>query len=450
MRNDGTVNGATDISPRFGFNWSADEERKTQLRGGIGYFVGRAPWVFWSNSYGQTGAGTYTVQTIPTGGLAGYLANSFDPASPYGTGTQTGTSRSEIDLANNKTHMPSLWRTNLGIDHKVPFLTSTFSIDAFYSVNDHTIFITNDNLNVKGTAADGRIYFFGNPSTPAFARYANYTNIFHTRNVKAGEATYVTFAWDRPMKNNWAFNLAYTRGKSSEAQASGQTTASGAWQRNAVFNQGAVETGTSDFEIKDRVQLTLTRRFEFIKKFRTTASLYYEGRTGTPYSYAYSNDLNQDSMSGNDLIAVPTDAADPRFDFSALTAAQIQSMLDFYKNNGLSQYAGAYAPKNAFYQPWINRLDLHLGQEIPLHWKAKLELFLDFTNFGNFISKSMFNYVERAPSTVNDVFDRRLVGTATIDNVTGKIKVATFAPTDFLIDNVMSRWRVQLGARLKF
>jgi hypothetical protein len=450
MRNDGTVDGAIDVSPRTGFNLSLDDEHRTQIRGGAGYFVGRAPWVFWSNSYGQTGAGTYTVSTLPTGGLSGYLANSFDPKNPYGTGTQTGSSRSEIDLAKDKMHMPSLWRMNLGVDHKLDFLTSTVSLDGIYSVNDNTLFITNDNLNVKGTAADGRIYFLGNPSTKANARYGNYTNIYHLRNVKGGESTYVTLAWDRPVKNNWGFNLAYTRGRATEAQASGQTTASGMWQRNAVFNQGAKEVGTSDFEIKDRVQATLIRTFEFVKKWKTTTALYYEGRSGTPYSFAYSNDLNQDGMAGNDLVAIPTGASDSRFDFSALTAAQVQAMLDFYNSTGLSKFAGSYAPKNAFHEPWLNRLDLHLSQEIPLHWTAKLELFLDFTNLGSFVSKSLFNYVERAPSMVNDVFDRRLVGNATINSTTGKIAVTSFAPSDFLIDNTMSRWRVEVGARLRF
>jgi outer membrane receptor protein involved in Fe transport len=450
MRNDGTVDGATDVSPRAGFNYSVNEERTLQVRGGAGYFVGRAPWVFWSNSYGQTGAGTYTVSTVPTGGLTGYLANSFDPANPLGTGTQTGLARAEIDLADDKTHMPSLWRMNLAADQKLPFLASTLSIEAIHSINENTIFISNDNLAAKGVAADGRTYFLGNPSTAAFAKYPNYTAIYHTRNVRAGQSTYVTLSWDRPLKDKWGFTVAYTRGRATEAQASGQTTAAGAWQRNAVFNQGAVEVGTSDFQIKNRVQVNLSRKFEFVKKAPTLVALSYEGRTGTPYSYAYSGDLNQDGMSGNDLIAVPTGASDSRFDFSALTPAQVQSMLDFMKANSLSQYAGSYAPKNAFDQPWVNRLDLKLSQDIPIHWKAKLKLFLDFTNFGTFVSKKLFNYTERAPSTSNDVFDRRLVGNATIDNTTGKIKVASFTPTDFLIDNTMSRWRIQVGAKLEF
>jgi hypothetical protein len=451
MRNDGTVDGAKDISPRFGFNWSVDEARTTQVRGGAGYFLGRAPWVFWSNSYGNTGSGTFSVLTLPTGGLTGYLANNFDPANPNGTATQTGTARAEIDLADPGMHMPSVWRMNLGTDHKLKFLDSQVTVEVTHDVTGNSLYITNDNLKIKGTALDGRLYFVGSPSTAANAKFANYTNIYHLRNVSVGDATYATVSWDRPMKDHWGFDLSYTRGKSSEAQANGQTTASGMWQRNAVFNQGVVENGRSDFEVKDRVQASLSREFEFIKKFKTTASLYYEGRSGSPYSFAYSNDLNQDSMSGNDLVAIPTGASDSRFDFSAMPQATQDAMFAYINKSGLSKYAGSYAPKNAFYQPWVNRLDLLVRQAIPLHVKtAKLELELAFTNFGSFLSTSIFNYVERAPSTVNDVFDRVLVGNATIDNTTGKIKPTTWAPSTMLIDNTMSRWRIQLSARLSF
>lgn len=219
-----------------------------------------------------------------------------------------------------------------------------------------------------------------------------------------------------------------------------------------VFNQSQVEVGRADFEIKDRIQLGLSRQFEFIKKFPTTAHLYYEGRTGNPYSYAYTTDLNQDGSSGNDVVAIPTGLTDARFDFSGMATAQSDAMFAFINSSGLSKYAGSYAPKNAFYTPWMNRLDLSIKQAIPLHFKkAKLDLILDFTNFGNFLSKDLFNYAERAPTNIrNEVFERRLVGNATIDNTTGKIKPTTWANPDFVIDNTMSRWRIQLSARLTF
>lgn len=452
MRNDATIDGAKDVSPRFGFNLALDDARTTQLHGALGYYVGRAPWVFFSNAYGNTGAGTFSSLTLPAGGLTGYLANQFDPALPYGTATQTGSSRAEINLNDAEMHMPSLWRGTLSLDHKLKFLNSKLTVELVHSINDYAFFITNDNLKVRGWAADGRVYFFGNPSTQANALYPNYTNIYHLRNKRGvGKATYATISWDREMRNNWSFGLAYTRGESTEGQASGQTTASGMWQRNAVFNQGAVEEGTSDFEVKDRVQARLAYQFKWWRDLKTTASLYYEGRSGSPYSFAYSNDLNNDGMSGNDLVAIPTDVNDARFDFSGLPTAQRDAMFAYIASSGLAKYAGGYAPKNVFYQPWVNRLDLHVSQDIPLHFKGvKTELFLDFTNFGNFLSKSLFNYVYRAPSVVNDVFERKLVGNATINTTTGKISPTTWAPTDFLVDNVMSRWRIQIGARLKF
>ena len=53
--NSGTADGATNLSPRLGFNLALDDERTTQLRGGIGHFLGRAPWVIFSNSFNNPG-----------------------------------------------------------------------------------------------------------------------------------------------------------------------------------------------------------------------------------------------------------------------------------------------------------------------------------------------------------------------------------------------------------
>ena len=43
------------LSPRIGFNWSPGEGGKQQVRGGIGIFSGRTPYVWISNAYGNTG-----------------------------------------------------------------------------------------------------------------------------------------------------------------------------------------------------------------------------------------------------------------------------------------------------------------------------------------------------------------------------------------------------------
>ncbi len=451
-RNDGTVDGTSTVSPRLSFNWTPTDERTTQLRGGVGHFLGRAPWVFFSNSYSNPGIGRFNVLTPPTG-LVNYLQTSFDPANPIGSAPSIPAGgRYEINLADDRIKLPSVWRGNFAIDRKLPLFDSLLSLEFIQTYNDKTLFVTNDNLRATTIGADGRQRFAGNPSTVANARFAEFVNVYHVSQRATGESRYITLSWDRPLKNQWAANFSYTRGRSTEAQAFGQTTASGTWQRNPVFNQGAVEEAHSDFEVKDRFQLTLTREFELKKKWKTLTSLYYEGRSGNPYSFVYNTDLNGDSRADNDLVAVPTGATDTRFDFSSMSAATQTAYFDFLSSSGLAKFAGGYAPKNAFVQPWVNRLDLKVAQTIPVAGPVKVELFADFINFGSFLSKKLFSYYEEVPLISNDVFRRRNLGGATY-NAAGKI-VPTFnspvAAQNFLLDNVQSRWRVQVGAKLTF
>lgn len=449
FKNNGTMDGNDMISPRVSANWAVDPERTIQVRGGVGHFLGRAPWVLFSNSYNKLGVGDFTLlgQNNPGQGTFTNYLKAFDPANPIGVGTDNPTLRREVDFADNKIKLPAVWRANLGVDRKLTFLNSTLTAEIIYTRIDEALFITNENIRATTVGADGRQRFAGNPSTVANARYSRFTDLYHIQNVSVGESTYITVEWNRPMKNHWTFDASYTRGKSTEAQAIGQTTASGQWQRNVVFNQGVVENGTSDFQVKDRILVTFAREFEFIKTYKTLLSLNYEGRTGNPFSWIYANDLNGDGQS-NDTVAVPSSLSDPRFDFSAMSASDQQKYMDFIQARGLARYAGGVAPKNAFVQPFVNKLDLMISQSIPLHFKsAQLEAFLVWTNFGSFIDRHLFNYYEDARTT-NDVFRREFIGQATY-GTDGRIR-PTFNPDAFSYDNGQSRWKIQLGARLKF
>ena len=456
FRNDGTVDGVNSISPRLGFNWSATKDRRVQVRGGVGRFLGRAPWVIFSNSYNQIGVGTFTSTTAPAS-LESYLRNDFKPATPIGTGTDTGVNDREVDWSDNKTKLPSVWRGNAAADFRLPVLGAVASVEWVETRNDKALYIRNENLLASGTGADGRPRFAGSPSAAnnaATARYPDFLNLYHITNTSAGKSRYISFSLDRAMKNNWSYNFAYTRGRSTDAQVFGSTTAGSQFGRNPVFFQNSVVEARSDFEVKDRVQLALARQFYFFGKnrARTLVSLYYEGRTGSPFSWVYSNDLNNDGITANDLVAVPTGASDPRFNFSGMSATALESYLAFVNQSGLAEYTGGYAPRNAFDQPWVNRLDLKLSQDIPLFKPAHLEVFLDFTNFGAFLTRRLFNYYERTTLVESDTFWRRSIGAMAYD-ATGRLAPVTATslnPTALVYDNPQSRWRIQVGARLKF
>ncbi|MBA3848876.1 MAG: hypothetical protein C0502_02625 [Opitutus sp.] len=465
LRNDGLPDGVTEFSPRAGFNWSVDDTRTMQVRGGIGRFLGRAPWVFFSNSFSNPGVGRFAItQTATAPGLVSYINSQFDPANPIGVAATDGdpNARRTINLLQDKIRLPAVWRGNLAFDYKANFLGGNLSLEYVYTKQDNALF--SDNMNIKplvvtassgpAIGLDGRQRFNGS-SNGAGAFNTAFNEVIRVRNVSVGESSYLTIGWDRPMKDHWAANLSFTRGKSTEAQSTGQTVAVDGWVRNAVFNQNAVELTRSDFEVRNRLQLTLTRELETYKGWKTLASLYYEGRTGNPYSFTYSNDLNTDGVSGNDLVYVPTGASDPKADFSAMTAAQADAVMAYINGSALGKFAGGYAPRNAFTLPWQNRLDIRLSQRVPLFKPAELELFADFINFGYWLSRDVFGYVEELGNN-NGVYARRLLGNASYDS-TGRVRLAAptltngqFLPADATINPLASRWRIQVGARLRF
>lgn len=473
LRNDGVPDGVSEFSPRAGFNWALDDTRTVQLRGGLGRFLGRAPWVFFSNSFSNPGVGRFDQNQTGVGtatGLVTYLNSSaWDPANPIGIAATDGdpTARRTINLLQDKIHLPAVWRGSLAVDHKTNFLGGNISLEWVYTKQDNALF--SDNLNLKplvvvagvtgpAVGLDGRQRFNG--STAANGATTNvvdsrFAEVIRVRNVSVGESSYITLGWDRPMKDRWAANFSFTRGRSTEAQSTGQTVAVDGWTRNAVFNQNAVEESTSDFEVRNRLQTTITREFEFFKGWKTLASLYYEGRTGNPYSFTYTNDLNNDGVSGNDLVYVPTGTSDPKVDFSAMTGAQADAYMAFINSSGLGQHAGGYAPRNRFNMSWQNRLDIRLSQKIPLYKPAELEIFADFINFGYWLSRETFGYVEELGNN-NGVYARRLLGNASYAT-DGRIRPAAptlvggaFSPADATINPLASRWRIQFGARLRF
>lgn len=467
VRNDGNVDGVQTASPRVAFNWAVDGERTMQLRGGVGHFAGRSPFVFLSNAYGNTGVGRFSItqgtgQAAPNNvppTLTSYLRNSFDPANPIGQAATDGdpTARRGIALLQDGLKLPSVWRGSLAVDRKIPALGINLSAEAVFTQTDKTFF--SDNMNIKplvvtatsgpAIGLDGRQRFNGASNSPNSFSTA-FNEVIRVRNISEGTTSYYSLTLDRPMKNNWAYNVGYTAGRSREAQSIGQTVALDGWSRNAVFNQNSVEVSRSDFEVRHRVQATLARQFEFKKGWKTRTSLYYEGHSGNPFSYTYANDLNNDGITTNDLVYVPTGPNDPKISLAGMNAAQQAAYFDFLSTSGLSKFAGGYTPRNAFIQPWINQLDLKITQKLPVYKSVEVELFFDFINFGFWLSRHYFGDVELLTNTNNAVYYRRTMGNASYNAAGQVVPTWTAAPAGVVIDNVASRWRMQFGASIRF
>ena len=108
------------VSPRVGFRWYTDDSHKTLIRGGVGIFTGRVPFVWLSNAYNNTGMesmgttiepkqGNNHTNTAPS--LAQYAKDPMGAA----TSVETGALRPDIVTVDKDFKYPQVLRANLAL-----------------------------------------------------------------------------------------------------------------------------------------------------------------------------------------------------------------------------------------------------------------------------------------------------------------------------------------------
>ena len=466
------------VQPRFGFNYTFDSDRPTQLRGGVGLFQGAAANVWVGNSYQNTGFGLIGYNAFPTG-ITGVsqaqrdliwanLPVSLDPDSPTKPSPASGYTMM-VNLMEEGIEQPSVWKANLAFDTELPWYGVVASAELLFTkVNNalhferldlgaptYTNGVDGRNMywrNLYGTASGTRAN--GNTGVAAIADtlpgYENVTGwhgdgVVMMKNTKRGRTGQFTVSLNKPLVENWGWSMAYTYTDATEVNPLTSSRAISNWSNKAVFDPNEDVATTSNYEIKDRLIATLTYRKAFFGDNNTTFSVFYEGRSGAPHSWRYLNDMNGDGYT-NDLLYVPNGPGDVLFSGGA---AMEQNFFDWLSRNpDLFRYRGQVAEKNGSRNPFVNSFDIRISQELPGFFNGhKSEIWLDVMNVGNLINKDWGHIEYQSPYS-----DMRAVRFVGIDQATGKY-VYNFDESAvykrFLTD-VESRWSLQLGFRYKF
>lgn len=461
-RNDTTNSGNWTLAPRLGFIYNLETERRTQVRGGLGLFQGRSPAVWISNAYSNAGSVGNVVASNPAG-------FSFNP----NPGTQTpppgNPPAPNINITDPNLVQPAIWKSNIAIDHKLPFLDLTFTAEVYYNKTYKAL--ATEFLNFASpttgpaTAPDGRIRYNGviaNTTSPSVAgrRRVNtggptgtgFADVLLLTNSDKGEAKGVTIGINRPMKNNWSWGVSWTHGRATEVQPMTSSVALSNYTNRAVFNPNEDVASTSNTDIRDRVVAQYTRRFNFIKNAPTTLGLIYQGRTGHTYSWVFRGDANGDGIAFNDLLYVPTGPSDPRVTWA--NPAERDAFFAFVNSSSLRKYQGGNAPRNSETSRMNHTLDLRLTQEIPIWSRVKADLFVNIINFGNLLDDSWgllqevpfsFRRAVAAPASYNPAGNGGRGSWGYTFN-SGTLDGVPVVANDFPV----SRWQVQMGMRIKF
>ena len=456
------------FSPRVGFNWDVNGDQSLQVRGGAGIFTGRVPFVWISNHYGNTGveiarltlstAGTDTVRFNPN--IANTLSENLKDTTKIASTT-------ELNLTGNNFKMPQTFRMNLGLDYKLPE-DIIMTIDGMYSMNLNEIAYTDLNLGERrdttqfGTTLPGNRGVFGiyngrNTTARFLDGRKNFTNVILLNNTDMGYSYNMSVQLQKSWKSGLDLMAAYTHSASYDINSGLSSQAVSQWRFNYIQDNPNTPTlARSYFDIPHRLIASAAYRIELAPEVALKASLFYEGRSGQPFSYVYDGDLNSDGQTGNDLMYVPKDKNDiALISGTARANDATYDALDRYITNddGLNAARGTIIERNAAREPWNNRMDLRIAADIrnPFADGHNLEVSLDIINLGS----NAYRFVPNQSDAM-----LRFEGLARTGNTFGangaELPVGTpmFSYRDkenpYQYSDLLSRMQMQLGIRYSF
>jgi outer membrane receptor for ferrienterochelin and colicin len=449
------------IEPRVAFNYTFDTERRTQLHGGVGLFQSVPPTVWLSNPYinnGVVGSKQFTQTSL------GNPPFSPDPFNQPGPATVTagvcGGSGGvcQIDVLDPNFKLPTSLKFNLAFDRELPWWGLVGSAEVLYIKAQDAIAYIAPNTGVpNGTLPDGREAYWktaGTTGTGASNGAYPEINIRSTEltNTSQGQSTSLTLALTKPWQNGLSGTVSATFSHATDVNPGTSSQAYSNFNYNPRVNPNDLNAATSRFNVPISVKIALNWDHAFFGDNKTTASIFYNGHSGLPYSWIFGNDVNGDTLGFDDLAYIPL-KDDPLVSYGSATQAQIDAFNAFIDGNSyLRSHRGQIAARNASQSPWVNQLDVGLQQELPgFFGKDKFVVRLDIFNFLNLLNKKWGDV-----NNAGFFGTRTLVSSASAANGQYTYNLSKPPQGYTLYDSytnpsrVVSRWQMLLTLRYKF
>lgn len=485
LDNTNTLDGQKLVQPRFGFNYKLPGagDRPTQLRGGIGLFQGAAMSVWLGNPFQNNGIATRVVS----------CSNTTVPACPTGifnpdptkqvTSLPGATPAANVDVLGEGLRQPSVWKANLAFDTELPWNNIVLSVEGLEIRAKDAINYRHANLGAPTRqGSDGRDIFWNAQgmntncytstgstiNTGACAGLSSrsqnnkaFNNVLVAENTDQGYSKLLTLSLSRPLIGGFGWSMAYTYTDSKEVSPLTASTSNTNWMARSTFNPNENTLANSSYLVKDRINAMVNFRKAFFGNYRTTFGLFYEGRTGHPYSWTYGNDLNGDGITGNDLMYIPSGPQSNQVIFRGDTPTNHPNEDKFWAivegSRALRNAKGGVTTRNDSFAPWTNSFDLRVAQELPGFFSGhKASFTLDIFNVGNLLNKKWGRSYEigyQGSGTSGGANARSFVDFAGIDPVTGKYIYRmrdSLENFDIKQTNNASQWAIQATFKYEF
>ena len=448
-------------SPRLGFRWDTKGDHSLIVRGGIGVFTGRVPYVWLSNNFSNTGIQQMSYNTTKTSGITPvYDVNKAITADPSLNPTTPAQNAQTINVFNKDFKFSQQLRLDVAADYKDPFVGINWTLEGIYSKTINDMVVKNYDVTATGETFANKYGVSIGDNRPMFETSTiPYSGIYVLDNVSKGYSYNISLKAEKSFNFGLDVMASYTYGKSKTINNGSSSVAASNWTYNYTHgNPNEPELANSNFNVPHQVMVSLYEHFKWNKDIKdtynnvTTIGLIYTGNSGSPFNVYINGDVNGDN-GYNDLMYIPTDgeidamlAAGMFNATSAYSAEQQASNLKQWLANEyyLQDHRGEYYDRNAANEKWENRLDMHIDHKFGFKWGSQIKYFqigfdvINFTNllnknWGATLSQSGYNYYSPL------AFSK------------GKYQFLHDADYDIRsYSDYYSRWRMQLTAKFIF
>jgi len=465
------------ISPRASFTYDVKGDASSVIRGGVGLFYGRVPYVMGGNVAGTDkpllvvdcrGSALDGEPTAPPNplGYSGWNANgSNNPTGCLSPGALSGVP--EYSFWREDFELPETWKLNVGYERNLTDRTR-LSADLIWSATSKLYTVRNINLRDPQFTLAGeggrRIFVPQNAFAPgqsasnARLRNTDFSNIYMNFNDGSSRSLAATvelthrLTSDINLKGSYTYTSGYDNSSfycctSNEGYRTPRIGALGPNYIGDVGDENAA-WGPSDFVRNHTVVVWGDAQLPY----GFTMSAIVRLQSGTSWSPEQSGDLNGDGERFNDRlfvfspenlpVSVSSSASNPD---SIITAnrARYAGYLEEYSCIG--DFVGRIIPRNTCRQPWFNRVDISIRKRIETRGQQSALLYVDLFNVLNGINKDWGRY-EAVTSSA-----RNLLAPQSYEN--GQIKYTvptTFGNRTALGTNLVLQFSAQLGLRYYF
>ncbi|HEX6048229.1 MAG TPA: carboxypeptidase regulatory-like domain-containing protein, partial [Gemmatimonadaceae bacterium] len=231
-RTERVPSGHLQLSPRVGFNWDIDGERRHQLRGGVGVFVGRPAFVWIGNAFQNAGTGLAQLTCVGGGSAPAFSgATAAAPPSQCADGATAATT-GDIALLSSDLNFPQFARVSVAYDRRFGYAWVA-SLEALYTRAMSTFFYTNRALApAQGVDRNGRVVYGSiapnGISSPVLVGARR--NVIDVQNSSKDYSYGITAALNRRFTNWFEAHAAYTYEQARDIQSLTSSTATSNWR----------------------------------------------------------------------------------------------------------------------------------------------------------------------------------------------------------------------------